>query len=95
MNLPKKEIIMEIALDKLGRILIPKKVRNDLGLKPGTIFRIEESDQEICLKLVDKESHIVNKDGVLVFSGSLSEDITRAVESHRQARLRKIAAWES
>ncbi|PXF60347.1 MAG: hypothetical protein C4B58_00480 [Deltaproteobacteria bacterium] len=86
---------MEIALDKLGRILIPKKVRNDLGLKPGTIFQIQESDQEICLKLVDKKSHIVNKDGVLVFSGSLSEDITWAVESHRQARLRKSAAWES
>jgi len=28
---------METTLDKFGRIVIPKRVRDDLGLKPGAV----------------------------------------------------------
>ena len=41
---------METTLDKFGRIVIPKEIRDDFNLKPGSQIRIEESEQTIILK---------------------------------------------
>ena len=41
---------METTLDRFGRIVIPKKIRDDFNLKPGSQISIEESDQVIILK---------------------------------------------
>ena len=36
---------MQTTVDKFGRIIIPKKVRDHFGLKPGTPVEIEKIDQ--------------------------------------------------
>ena len=41
---------METTLDKFGRIVIPKEIRDDFNLKPGSQIRIEESEQAIIIK---------------------------------------------
>ena len=69
---------METTLDRFGRVVIPKQVRDDLGLKPGTVLEIEEVEQEIILKPADREPHVAIKDGVLVFSGAAAGDIVAA-----------------
>lgn len=33
---------MEATVDKFGRIVIPKRVRDDLGIKAGTVVLLEE-----------------------------------------------------
>ncbi len=60
---------MDATLDRFGRIVIPKKVREDFNLKAGTQIRIEESEEAIILRPVHGEPNIVSKDGVLVFTG--------------------------
>jgi len=78
---------METTLDRLGRVVIPKQVRDDLGLKPGAVLEIEEVEQKIFLKPIHGEPHVVIKDGVLVFSSTTIGDIVGAIRTHRKERL--------
>lgn len=77
---------MEATLDRFGRIVIPKKIREDLHLQVGSSIRIEEGDGEIVLKPIEGEPSLVKKDGVLVFSGKAVGSVETAVEEHRQER---------
>jgi len=86
----KKEDGMETTLDRFGRIIIPKKVRSNLGLKPGAHLTIEETDDTIVLKPVSDEPHVIDKDGVLVFSGAATGNIEETLAQHRKERLKTI-----
>ncbi len=77
---------METTLDKFGRIVIPKPIRDDLGLKPGTILKIREMDRSILLQPVREDAPLVIKEGVLVYKGSAAEDLTGVVRAHREKR---------
>jgi AbrB family looped-hinge helix DNA binding protein len=81
---------METTIDRFGRIVIPKEIRDDFNLKPGSPIRIEESDQVIILKPLQGEANLHWKDGVLVFSGTPLGDLTKALEKHREDRSRKL-----
>ena len=41
---------MQTTIDRFGRIVLPKKLRDDFNLEPGSQIYIEESGQEIILK---------------------------------------------
>lgn len=80
---------METKVDKFGRVVLPKDIRDNLDLKPGQVLRIEKSDDAVILKPLRKESPLHIKDGVLVFSGTATGDIMEAVKQHRNERLKK------
>lgn len=86
---------METTLDELGRILLPKEIRDDLGLGPGAVLRIEERDAGIFLKPeVSSETgdpHLVRKGGVLVFTGQAEGDLESAIRRDRDERDGKVA----
>jgi len=82
--------IMQTVIDKFGRVVIPKQVRLHLGLIAGTPLNIEERDHKILLEPVEDKACLVEKDGLLVFSGSATGDLTGAVRSQRDARLNKL-----
>ena len=81
---------METTLDNFGRIVIPKKVRKDFNLKSGAHLIIEETDDTIVLKPVSDEPHVIEKDGVLVFSGAATGNIEEALAKHRKERFKAI-----
>lgn len=83
---------METTLDKFGRIVLPKSVRDDLGLKPGAVLKIEQIDQKIFMQPVNEEPHLLVKNGVLVFSGTATGDLVGAIQAHRQERLSKAGS---
>ena len=82
---------METKLDKFGRVVLPKDIRNNLDLKPGQVLKIEKSNDEVILKPLRKESPLHVKDGVLIFSGTATGDIIEAVRLHREERLKKVS----
>jgi AbrB family looped-hinge helix DNA binding protein len=82
---------METKLDKFGRVILPKDIRDNLDLKPGQVLRIEKSDDEVILKPLREETPLRFKDGVLVFSGTATGDIMEAVQRHREERFKKVA----
>ncbi|RJQ55665.1 MAG: AbrB family transcriptional regulator [Desulfobacteraceae bacterium] len=81
---------METSVDRFGRILIPKRVRDDFNLKAGTLIRIEKSDQAIILTPFHGEPNLKVKEGVLVYSGTPMEDVGEALARHREERIRSI-----
>ncbi len=81
---------METSLDRFGRIVIPKKIREDFNLKAGSPIRIEEGDQAIILKPIHGEPNLHVKDGVLVFTGTPLEDLGDALARHREERMKSI-----
>ena len=82
--------IKETMVDRFGRIVIPKKIREDFNLEAGTQIRFEESEQGIVLKPVRGEPNLHWKDGVLVFSGCALGDLSDALAKHREERAQNI-----
>jgi AbrB family looped-hinge helix DNA binding protein len=42
---------MKVALDAAGRIVVPKSLRQALGLKPGQVLEIRASDGRLELEI--------------------------------------------
>lgn len=85
---------MEVTLDKFGRVVIPKAVREHLGLGPGAVLEIEEGEREgILLRPRRPEPDLMEEEGVLVFTGEPTANLEWAVERQRQSRDRGLAAW--
>ena len=81
---------METSMDRFGRIVIPKKIREDFNLKAGTPIRIEENEQSIILTPEHGEPNLRVKDNVLVFSGTPIEDLGDALAKHRENRIKSL-----
>ena len=84
---------METTLDRFGRIVIPKPVREGLGLRAGSVLEIEEREDRIVLSVRREEPDLVREDGVLVYTGEAVGDLEEAVEAQRRSRSRDVAAW--
>lgn len=72
---------MQAKVDKFGRVLIPKFVRQKLGLKPGEKVELEESDQEIIIRAKAKNKRKVGSDKGLV---QISEDFDAPLDEFRE-----------
>ncbi len=77
---------MKATLDRFGRIVIPKKIRDDFNLRAGDSIRLFEGDDEIVLKPIEGEPSLRERDGVLVFSGKAIGNIEDALEDNRNNR---------
>jgi len=87
---------MHVRIDSAGRIIVPKKVRERLGLRRDSKLELEESPEAITLKPVRRESPLVNdRRGHLVFTGKPIGviDWDGLIEEDREARIRKIGGW--
>ncbi len=82
---------MVTKLDRFGRIVIPKQLRDNLGLGPGSILELVADGQGIVLRPVASEPHLREKNGVLVFTGLAVGDLSEAVRSQREERIRDVA----
>ena len=81
---------METTLDKFGRVVIPKEIRGTLGLKPGEVFEIGGSDNKVIMKPLRNELPLKIKEGVLIFTGTVTGDIMEAVRLHRKERIKRL-----
>ena len=83
---------MKTTLDRFGRLVIPKNIRDRLGLRPGVEIEINEKENEVVVKPVEYRPSLKLKEGILVFSGKATGDLKRAVRAHREERLSKVAS---
>ncbi len=84
---------MQIVLDKSGRMVLPKAVRDDFALEPGDLLDLQEHADCIVLRPVNQRSAVKSKNGLLVVSSAPAGDVRKAVAAHRQTRLRRAAGW--
>jgi AbrB family looped-hinge helix DNA binding protein len=83
---------MTVKIDKAGRIVVPKPIRDRLGLHEGSDLEIEETPEGVMLKPVEERSAMVKKRGLWVFTGKVPPgwDPVKAVEDAREERIRDI-----
>ncbi|MBI5075525.1 MAG: AbrB/MazE/SpoVT family DNA-binding domain-containing protein [Nitrospirae bacterium] len=83
---------MRTTIDRFGRVVVPKELRDRFGFQPGTEIEIDEHDREIVLKQADQVSPLQDEDGVLVFAGKAIGDISSGILAQREKRLQKFSS---
>lgn len=81
----------EAKLDKFGRIVLPKSVRDAYHLEPGDVMQIRESGEQIVLEPARHTGGLREKDGLLVYSGEAEGDLEKAVDAQRRRRTASVA----
>ena len=77
---------METTLDRFGRVVIPKSVRDHLGLCPGTVLIVEERGKAVTLTPMTAADTLTDQGGVLVFQCRSVGDLTATVDEVRENR---------
>ena len=60
---------MELRIDKSGRIVVPKPLRERLGFKPDTDLEAIEQPEGVLLKRVQQRPSMTKADGLWVHQG--------------------------
>lgn len=84
--------VLHIPIDKAGRVVLPKEIRDRMGLPAGTEFEVIEEKDRIILKPVEKQPKLVRKGSFLVFVSDESPknvDIVGLIKKDREDRIRK------
>ncbi len=84
---------MKLKIDKAGRVILPKPMRDRFGLRAGSDLEIRETSEGIVLKLADQKPSLIKKGGFWVHTGEIPPgyDILKAIDEDREERMRK--AW--
>jgi AbrB family looped-hinge helix DNA binding protein len=75
-----------LTLDKTGRIVLPKPVREEMELLPGDTLELETSEEEITLRPVRGNASLHKKHGIWVYG--VGEPLTDTVVQNTVAQLR-------
>jgi AbrB family looped-hinge helix DNA binding protein len=83
---------MELRIDKAGRIVVPKPLRNRLGFKPDTELVAIEQPAGVLLKRVETRPSMVKADGLWVHQGSPEPGANweRILEDVREERIDSV-----
>ena len=84
---------MTLKIDKAGRVVLPKPVRDRLGLHEGSDLEIRETAEGVVLTPVEQKPSLVKEGRFWVHTGDLPPgyDILKAIDEDREERMRK--AW--
>ena len=82
---------MMVPIDRAGRIVLPKDLRDELAIKPGDTLKISVNGSSVTLTPSKEESGLVRKGKALVFSSSgeetlKHETVSRILEEERAER---------
>lgn len=86
-------MVTTLTLDKAGRVVLPKPVRDELQLGPGDSLELESSDEAIVLRPARGKARMYKKRGVWVLHGGapLAPDVVeKTIQRVRRERERHI-----
>lgn len=81
---------MITKIDKFGRIVLPKEVREQLGITSTTNLTVEEDGKRIIIEPIEEKDMTVRKDDVLVFVGEAKINLEEVLAADRAERAKKI-----
>jgi AbrB family looped-hinge helix DNA binding protein len=81
-----------LVIDKAGRIVIPKPLREKLHLEPGDALEMESTGEQITLKPVRGTGPLTKEHGVWVFHAGLPLSASATDEMLQQIREERDSA---
>jgi AbrB family looped-hinge helix DNA binding protein len=82
----------QTSIDKAGRVVLPKPVRDELQIEPGDPLEIESTEEQVILRPVRGTTPLRKKKGIWVFrageplSASAANRILRGVREERDRK---------
>jgi AbrB family looped-hinge helix DNA binding protein len=72
---------MTLTIDAAGRVVIPKPLRDKLGLQAGSTLEVLETSDGVTLKPADRKESLERIGSLLVYTGEVPDeyDIVRAI----------------
>ena len=79
-----------VKIDKAGRIVLPKPVRERFHLREGSELELEERPDGLTLRPVEQQPSMVRKNGIWVHLGKVPRDFDWdvAVDAIREERIK-------
>jgi AbrB family looped-hinge helix DNA binding protein len=88
---------MKTTIDKAGRLVVPKRLRDQFHLLPGTEIEITADRDGIRVRPRDSEPSLILEHGFLVHHGpEVAEiDVVSFIAAEREVRFRDIVGEDS
>lgn len=78
---------MKVKVDSVGRIVVPKPLRDAVGLTPGSTVDVSRYGSGLQVSPAGRVARLVDEDGVLVATGETAindEDVFGLIDSGRR-----------
>ncbi|MGZ4732979.1 MAG: AbrB/MazE/SpoVT family DNA-binding domain-containing protein [Terriglobales bacterium] len=82
-----------LTIDKAGRVVLPKPVRDALQISPGDSLELESSEDHIVLRPAPSKGRMYKKQGVWVFDSGVplsAEVVNKTIRRVRAERDRHV-----
>ncbi|MES1023398.1 AbrB/MazE/SpoVT family DNA-binding domain-containing protein [Gloeocapsa sp. BRSZ] len=81
-----------LTVDASGRVLIPKKVREQLGIDTQAQLSLEIEEGRIILQPISKEAETYYEEGVLVVKTEPIENLETIIDELREQRINEFTS---
>jgi AbrB family looped-hinge helix DNA binding protein len=84
---------MNVMIDKMGRVVVPKPLRDHFALEPGSELEITVDGDGIRLRPVGSGPVLEEKDGLLICTSELPPsawDLGRFIDEQRNLRGKEV-----
>jgi len=83
---------MNLKIDRAGRIVLPKKVRDRLRLRPGSNLQLEEHPEGLVLRPAAQRPSMIKRDGLWVHMGKAPRGFNwnDMIDEDRDERIKDI-----
>jgi AbrB family looped-hinge helix DNA binding protein len=80
-----------ISIDKAGRVVLPKALREKMRVEAGDDFLVEAEGDHITLRPLREEAVLKKELGIWVYQGeSSSRSIPELIDGEREKRVREL-----
>lgn len=87
-----------VTVDSAGRVVLPKPLRDELGLAPGDTLALESDGERVTLRPVRSSSALRKEEGVWVFRSGRkipASETDRLLDAMREERARGVTRSSS
>jgi AbrB family looped-hinge helix DNA binding protein len=85
------DMATKISIDKAGRIVLPKSLREKMRMEAGDEMLVEDEGDRITLRPIRPEALLKKELGIWVYQGELSSvSIPELIDAEREKRVREL-----
>ena len=93
-------MVARLTLDKAGRMVLPKALRDELQLSPGDTLEVESSGEQVALRPLRATTPLQKERGVWVYrtgqklpASVVNDTLHQIREERHRAALRMMHCW--